>query len=121
MHTNNIFKECIVRCNQYINVKKEILEQYGQDMTPQEEDQERRRFILMDTDHSGSITWNEFINYEAPSLLSIKNKVELANQLTLRELILIKKRFLFFDKSRLGMISKDDAHSVYIEYVKKLR
>ena len=77
------------------------------------------KFFLQD--HSGSITWNEFINYEAPSLLPFKNKLELANALKLKELIMIKRKFLSLDKNRIGIITKDDARSVYIEYVRKLR
>ncbi len=114
-------QDCLVKCNEYIRLKKKICEGYGEPMSLLEEDTERRHFLLMDTDHSGSITWNEFINYEAPSLLSKKNKVELSNYLTLRELILIKKTFLSFDKRKFFMISKDEAKSVYIEYIQKLR
>ena len=102
-------------------MKKTLYEEYGQKMSSKEEEAERKRFVLMDTDHSGSITWNEFINYEAPSLLPFKNKLELANKLTLKELIMIKRKFLSLDKSKIGIIGKEIARSVYIEYIKKLR
>jgi hypothetical protein len=34
---------------------------------------------------------------------------------------MIKRKFLSLDKNRIGIITKDDARSVYIEYIKKLR
>lgn len=104
-----------------MRLKKKICEDYGEPMSLKEEDTERRHFRLMDTDHSDSITWNEFINYEAPSLLSKKNKVELSNHLALRELLIIKRKFLLYDKTRSGVITSEEAQTVYLEYIHKLR
>lgn len=90
-------------------------------MTSQEEELERMHFSVMDTRASGCITWNEFINYEAPSLLTKKDKIELSNHLSLNELFLLKSIFLKYDKKRYGLITQDEAKSVYAEYIEKLR
>jgi hypothetical protein len=45
-------------------------------MTTENELEEKRRFHLMDLENSGSITWNEFVNFETANLLSKKNKVK---------------------------------------------
>lgn len=46
-------------------------------MTNENEMEEKKRFQLMDLDNTGSITWNEFVDFETASLLSRKNKVRL--------------------------------------------
>lgn len=44
-------------------------------MTNENEIEEKKRFSLMDLDNTGSITWNEFVDFETANLLSKKNKV----------------------------------------------
>ena len=44
-------------------------------MTTENETEEKKRFNLMDLDKTGSITWNEFVDFETANLLSKKNKV----------------------------------------------
>ncbi len=97
-----------------------------------------------DVDSDGAITYPDFIRFETRSLLAKKNKVELANYLSLKELVLMKRLFLqydrehnqiigpqapFFDarvKSRpllavLSFLEPEDARAVYAEYCAKLR
>ena len=50
-------------------------QQKGEKMTEEEIKNEERRFRLIDMDDSGTITWNEFIDFETADLLARKNKV----------------------------------------------
>jgi hypothetical protein len=90
-------------------------------MTLKEEELERMHFSIMDTRACGCITWNEFINYEAPSLLAKKDKIELSNHLSLNELFLLKSLFLKYDEKNYGLITQGVAKSIYAEYIEKLR
>lgn len=81
-----------------MKVKKKLYEQEGELMDKETMLKEQRRFKLMDKDKSGSITWNEFIEFEAANLLAKKNKIELSNYLTLKELIVAKKLFYLMIK-----------------------
>lgn len=47
----------------------------GEVFNKEKEVMERARFSLIDKDGSGTITWNEFVEFEAADLLSKKNKV----------------------------------------------
>jgi Ca2+-binding EF-hand superfamily protein len=47
----------------------------GETLTKEKEIVEKSRFKLMDKDKSGTITWSEFVEFEAADLLSRKNKV----------------------------------------------
>ena len=67
-------KNCFVKLEDYLKVKRKICEDDGGLMTPETELEEKRRFNLMDLDKSGSITWNEFVDFETANLLSKKNK-----------------------------------------------
>ena len=58
-----------------MSIKRTIYEEDGEPMTSEQEREELRRLKLMDSDNSGSITWNKFINFETGSLLAKKNKV----------------------------------------------
>ena len=90
-------------------------------MTEEQQAHERTRFHLMDLENNGYITWNEFLDFEASELLSKKNKVELSNALTMKELLRAKKEFLSYDKDKVEMISQEDAKECYISYIEKLR
>lgn len=58
-----------------MKIKRKIAEEDGGMLTPENEAEEKRRFALMDLDKTGTITWNEFVDFETASLLSRKNKV----------------------------------------------
>jgi hypothetical protein len=59
----------------YLRVKRKIAEEDGGMLTAENEKEEIRRFHLMDLDNTGTITWNEYVDFETASLLSKKNKV----------------------------------------------
>lgn len=60
----------------YLDVKREILEEDGENkMTSEIELEEYRRFKLIDSNNSGAITWNEYVEFETADLLAKKNKV----------------------------------------------
>lgn len=59
----------------FIKVKKRLLEEDGDVMTSEKYFQEETKFRLMDKDSSGSITWNDFFQYETANLIARKNKV----------------------------------------------
>ena len=46
-------------------------------MTEDQITAERFRYNLIDLDHNGYITWNEFLEFETGEILSKKNKVSL--------------------------------------------
>ena len=54
-------------------------------------------------------------------LILIFFKVELSNHLSKKELIVAKKKFLSYDKEKMKMITKEDAKSCYMEYIKKIK
>ena len=116
----------------------------GEKMSEEDIKNEERRFRLIDMDDSGTITWNEFVDFETADLLSKKNKVkgqhisptsaessrgslmilfqvELSNHLTLKELITAKKLFLSYDKEKMFMIKREDAKACYLAYIDKLK
>lgn len=111
----------MVKCDDYVEIKKKLREKYGEPMTFEDIEQERLNFQYMDTFNSGSITWTQFLSFEAPSLIAKMNKVELANRLSLNELITAKKHFKKHDKNKIGVIPLIEAKSVYVFYVEKLR
>lgn len=114
-------KNCFVKLDDYLRVKKKMAEDDGGLMTHENETEEKKRFNLMDLDKTGSITWNEFVDFETANLLSKKNKVELSNHLSKKELIVAKKKFLSYDKEKMKMINKEDAKACYMEYIKKIK
>lgn len=114
-------KNCFVKLDDYIRIKKKMAEDDGGLMTTENEIEEKRRFHLMDLNNTGSITWNEFVDFETAHLLSRKNKVELSNHLSKKELIVAKKKFLSYDKEKMKMINKEDAKACYMEYIKKIK
>lgn len=57
-----------------MKVKKKIYEENGDEMTPERQLEELRRFKLMDLENTGSITWNDFVDFETANLLSKKIK-----------------------------------------------
>lgn len=67
--------DCFVNLEDYLKIKRKIAEEDGGMLTPENEIEEKRRFNLMDLDKTGTITWNEFVDFETASLLSRKNKV----------------------------------------------
>lgn len=69
---------CYVTFDDFIKVKKKALEDNGDVMTEDNYLQEEIKFRFMDKDSSGSITWNQFLQYETASLIARKNKVILA-------------------------------------------
>lgn len=52
-----------------------MYEEDGEVLTKDRELFEKARFRLIDKDKSGTITWSEFVEFEAADLLSKKNKV----------------------------------------------
>ncbi|CAF0733223.1 unnamed protein product [Brachionus calyciflorus] len=114
-------KNCYVTFGDYMNVKQKLYEKDGEVMSVDKYQEEERRFRLIDKDSSGSITWNEFCEFEAANLLAKKNKIELSNHLTIKELIKAKRMFSTYDKEKLNMINKEDSKKCYIEYIQKLR
>lgn len=59
----------------YMNIKRKMYDEDGETLTKEKEIVEKSRFKLMDKDKSGTITWSEFVEFEAADLLSRKNKV----------------------------------------------
>lgn len=64
-----------MKFDDYICVKRKLLEANGDEMTDEKYLDEEKKFRHMDTENSGSITWNEFLKYESASLIARKNKV----------------------------------------------
>lgn len=58
-----------------MSIKQKLYEQDGELMTEQRRLVEEQRFNLIDKDNSGTITWSEFVEFEAANLLAKKNKV----------------------------------------------
>jgi Ca2+-binding EF-hand superfamily protein len=67
--------DCYVNFEDYMNIKKKIYEQDGEILTEEKRQLEENRFYLIDKDKSGTITWSEFVEFEAANLLARKNKV----------------------------------------------
>lgn len=114
-------KNCFVKLDDYLRIKRKMCEDDGGLMTNENEIEEKKRFSLMDLDNTGSITWNEFVDFETANLLSKKNKVELSNHLSKKELIVAKKKFLSYDREKMKMINKEDAKTCYMDYIRKLK
>lgn len=70
-----IFKDCYVNFEDYMKIKQKMYEEDGEVLTREKEYLEKARFKLIDKDQSGTITWSEFVEFEAADLLSRKNKV----------------------------------------------
>lgn len=58
-----------------MKIKRKMYEEDGEVLTRERETLEKARFKLIDKDRSGTITWSEFVEFEAADLLSKKNKV----------------------------------------------
>lgn len=59
-----------------MNIKRQMYEEdEGEIMSEEREKMEEIRFKLIDKDRSGTITWTEFVEFEAADLLAKKNKV----------------------------------------------
>ena len=76
---------------------------------------------MQDTDNDGAITYHDFINFESRSLLAKKDKVELANYLSLKELVHVKRLFAKHDREHNLIIQPEDAKLVYRDYYTKLK
>lgn len=57
-----------------------MYEEDGEVLTKEKELLEKSRFKLIDKDLSGTITWSEFVEFEAADLLSKKNKVSFSQE-----------------------------------------
>lgn len=68
-------KDCYVNYDDYMKIKRKMYEEDGEVLTKEKELLEKSRFKLIDKDLSGTITWSEFVEFEAADLLSKKNKV----------------------------------------------
>lgn len=62
-----------------MRAKKKLYEQNFDEMTPELEQEEERKFRLMDSENHGFITWSDFIEFEAADILAKRNKVSLLN------------------------------------------
>ena len=59
-----VYLDCYVKAKQYFKIKKNLFEEYGQEpMTREEEEMERKRFILMDTVDEEKNIYLCFINF----------------------------------------------------------
>ncbi len=56
-------------------MKKRTAQKNGDTMSAERLRDEERRFRLIDVNNSGSISWNEFVDFESAEILSKKNKV----------------------------------------------
>lgn len=67
------------------------------------------------------IVQNNFTRQFLLNCIFLLLKIELSNFLSLKELIVAKKKFLSYDKEATQMISREDAKCCYIEFIEKLR
>lgn len=125
-----------------MSIKRKLFEQKGYVDVEERLAEEERIFKLIDSDDTGFVTWNEYCEFEAASLLTKKNKVnsnfllfycfnhfnyesiqikiELSNHLSMNELIYAKKKFLSYVHDDIQMITKKDARDCYIKYVRQI-
>lgn len=54
-----------ISIEEFLNIRRdEFHKQFGVEMTEDDIEVAKQRFKLIDTDKSGSIDWDEFVNYE---------------------------------------------------------
>ena len=58
-----------------MQAKRKLYKKNFEEMTPEREKEEEKRFKLIDLENNGIITWNDFIEFEASNLIAKKNKV----------------------------------------------
>ncbi|XP_072173278.1 PHD finger protein 24-like [Diadema setosum] len=121
-----VFERCDVDSDATISVEEFI--EYRQlvvkdhedrNLTEDEIEEERRHFKAMDTDHTGSLSWWEFLNHETIRRLATRSKVSLVMMLQPKEIQRLRTNFATFDTDGDGCVTEFEARRAFKNWFSK--